>query len=351
MQSLRVENFAAFAKVDIDFSPGLNLFIGENGTGKTLLMKLPYAVMHVLAEQAGCEERPLAKAWMQRRIAEKLVNVIRPESLGRLVRRRQGRQRCEVEIEVNGQDGIEFSFASNSRQSVAVARMPEQRQERPPIFLPARELLTIYPGFLALYENHYTKFDETWRDTCQLLGALAVRGPREQRAAQLLRPLERAMGGQVVHDSAEDRFYLQAAGVGKMEMPLVAEGIRKLGMLARLTATGALVGRGRLFWDEPETNLNPKLIRRTAQAILDVCAQGTQAFVATHSLFLLRELEVLYATNPNPNIVQPRFFAFGQDEGGVAVQQADDLAQVQPLTLLDEDLEQSDRYLSMEESS
>ena len=32
------------------------------------------------------------------------------------------------------------------------------------------------PGFLALYENHYTKFDETWRDTCQLLGALVGRG-------------------------------------------------------------------------------------------------------------------------------------------------------------------------------
>ena len=35
-------------------------------------------------------------------------------------------------------------------------------------------------------------------------------------------------------------------------------------MLARLIATGMLVDRGCLFWDEPETNLNPQLIRGVA---------------------------------------------------------------------------------------
>lgn len=41
-----------------------------------------------------------------------------------------------------------------------------------------------------------------------------------------------------------------------MEMPLVAEGLRKVAMLARLIATGTLLEQGYLFWDEPETNLN-----------------------------------------------------------------------------------------------
>lgn len=348
MKSLTVENFAAFAHTDLRFSRALNVFIGENGTGKTLLMKLPYAVLRVLAEPARTEEKQLTKKWLQRRIAEKLVDVIRPESLGRLVRRRQGRQRCEVAVRIDGQNAVKFNFATHSRQSVTVARMPQGRQTRPPIFLPTRELLTVYPGFLAFYDNHYTGFDETWRDTCQLLGALAVKGPRERKARQLLRPLEEAMGGRVVFDSANDRFYLQSAGTGKMEMPLVAEGIRKLGMLARLASTGALVGKGGcLFWDEPETNLNPRLIRRVAEVILDICAQGAQVFVATHSLFLLREFEVLLS-NSHSN-VKSRFFALEGTSGEVTVQQADSLADVGPLTLLDEDLQQSDRYVDVEE--
>ncbi|WP_281258757.1 hypothetical protein [Avibacterium endocarditidis] len=43
-----------------------------------------------------------------------------------------------------------------------------------------------------------------------------------------------------------------------MEIPLVAEGLRKLAMVARLVATGTLLDKGCLFWDEPEANLNPK---------------------------------------------------------------------------------------------
>ncbi len=344
MKSLTVENFAAFGHAELQFSPALNVFIGENGTGKTLLMKLPYAVMRVLAE-ARPEER-LTKTWLQRRIAEKLVGVIRPESLGRLVKRRRGRQRCTVAIQIDDQDDVAFNFAASSRQSVAVAHTPRRCQTKPPIFLPTRELLTIYPGFLAFYDNHYTEFDETWRDTCQLLGSLPVKGPREHTAAQLLGPLEKAMGGRVVHDPANDRFYLQATGTGKMEMPLVAEGIRKLGMLARLAATGALAGKARLFWDEPETNLNPQLIRRVAQALLDICAQGVQVFIATHSLFLLREFEVLLATSHTN--VRSRFFAFERAPDDVAVQQDNSLIDIEPLVLLDEDLRQSDRYLAMD---
>ena len=351
MKSLTVKNFAAFADVDIRFSPRLNVFIGENGTGKTLLMKLPYAVMSTVAER-GRRKQGLTKTWLQRRIGEKLVDVIRPESLGRLVRRRRGRQRCEVAIQIDRQHGVAFSFATHSRKAVAVEQMPYGCRIQPPVFLPTRELLTIYPGFLALYDNHYTEFDETWRDTCQLLGALAVKGSREKEAALLLGPLEEAMGGRVVLDSANDRFYLQATGTDKMEMPLVAEGVRKLAMLARLTATGALVDKGCLFWDEPETNLNPKLIRSTARAILGLCAQGVQVFVATHSLFLLREFEVLRSTSHSH--VDSRFFAFEpsrEGDPGVTVQQAEDLANIEPLVLLDEDLEQSDGYLAMDEMS
>ena len=351
MQSLAIKNYAAFADVEMSFSKGLNVLIGENGTGKTLLMKLPYAVMRVVAESTR-RKQGLTKTWLQRRIAEKLVDVTRPQSLGRLVRRRQGRRRCEVAIQINPQDGVTFDFATHSRETVVVKRTPDGRQVPPPVFLPTRELLTIYPGFLAFYDHHYIEFDETWRDTCQLLGAPIAKGPRERKARLLLGPLEEAMGGRVVLDLASDRFYLRAAGTGTMEMPLVAEGVRKLAMLARLTATGALIGKGCLFWDEPETNLNPKLIRSTARAILELCAQGIQVFVATHSLFLLREFEVLLSTSYSR--VKSRFFAFEpsrQGDAGVTVQQADDLENIEPLVLLDEDLEQSDRYLAMDEMS
>ena len=71
-----------------------------------------------------------------------------------------------------------------------------------------------------------------------------------------------------------------------MEADLVAEGYRKLTMVARLIANGSLDANSLLFWDEPEANLNPRLIRRLAPLLLDLAEAGVQVFIATHSLFL-----------------------------------------------------------------
>ena len=157
-----------------------------------------------------------------------------------------------------------FSFSSVAQSKVSVTSFPSGWQDKPPVFLPTRELLTLYPGFVSLYEAYYLEFDETWRDTCLLLGAPALRGPREGAVARLMEPLEQQLGGRIVLD-ANGRFYLQRFNGGKMEMPLVAEGWRKLAMLVRLIATGSLLDKGCLFWDEPEANLNPRLIRETQE--------------------------------------------------------------------------------------
>ena len=45
LESLSVDNFTAFGSKELKFAGGLNVFVGENGTGKTHLLKLPYAVI------------------------------------------------------------------------------------------------------------------------------------------------------------------------------------------------------------------------------------------------------------------------------------------------------------------
>ena len=189
------------------------------------------------------------------------MNVFRPEALGRLAKRKQGRERCDVSIEFNRREfNISLSFSTNSKSEVSIDTLPKQWIGAPAAFLPTRELLTIYPNFVSIYEGHYLEYEETWRDTCVLLGRPLQRGPKEKRIQELLAPLEEGMQGSIELDK-NGRFYLKSAA-GRMEMPLVAEGLRKLGMLARLIANGALLGNGCLFWDEPEANLNPRLIKR-----------------------------------------------------------------------------------------
>ncbi|MGE0681693.1 MAG: ATP/GTP-binding protein [Candidatus Binatia bacterium] len=348
LKSLDIKNLTVFATANLRFSPQLNVFVGENGSGKSHLLKVAYTVLAASAEEG---RKPTAssptKAMLQTKLAEKLATVLRPESLGRLARRKQGRERCELQFKFDDSRlNSKFSFATSSKSEVDIDRLPTAWVEKPPVFLPTRELLTIYPGFVSVYENRYLEFEETWRDTCVLLGAPALRGSREKRVKALLAPLEKAMGGEVELDK-NGRFYLNIPGQGRMEMPLVAEGLRKLAMLAQLIATGTLLDKGYLFWDEPETNLNPKLIKEVALAILHLCHGGVQIFVATHSLFLLREFHI-QLQNPEVKGVDAQFFGLQFGDNGVDVQQGKSLDDIGAIAALNEELHQSDRYLETE---
>jgi predicted ATPase len=129
-----------------------------------------------------------------------------------------------------------------------------------------------------------------------------------------------------------------------MEMPLVAEGLRKLAMVARLISTGSLLDKGYLFWDEPEANLNPRLIKVVARLLLSLSAHGIQVIVATHSLFLLRELEILSYQQKGKKADQ-RFFALCEIDEGMQVEQGNSIEDLQTLVLLDEEMIQSDRFM------
>jgi energy-coupling factor transporter ATP-binding protein EcfA2 len=349
IKTINIVNFTAFSNINLDFARNLNVFVGENGTGKTHILKLLYTVL-ACNDGRGKKSNAAAptKALYQTLVAEKLMSVFMPESLGRLTRRKRGRERCEIDLafEHGGNDlNVNFSFATNSKTEVVVERFPETWSDVFPAYFPVRELMAIFPNFVSVYESHYLEFEETWRDICLLLGAPAQKGPREQRVRQLLAPLETLMGGSVELDKSGSRFFLKSMSGGKMEMPLVADGIRKIGMLARLIATGALLERGYLFWDEPEANLNAKLIRSIAQSIVDISSQGIQVFLATHSLFLLRELEILLSANDNA--VDAHFFGLRQSEDGVMANQGASMDDVGDIAALDAELEQSDRFMGL----
>lgn len=334
------QNLTTIPNDEWKFASGLNIIIGENGLGKSHVLKAIYSMLKV---QSGKE---FARNNLEHAYADKLIGVMRPESLGRLVKRKQGRDRCEIRLRLGeAAKSSAIGFATNAKSQVEVIKAPKEGLALPPVYLPTRELATMSPWFVPLYDNYHVEFEESWRDTVSLLGAPTVKGPRTADINRLLKPLETAMGGKVVVDTKSGRFYLQIAGEGRMEMPLVAEGLRKLAMLARLISTGVLLKQGYLFWDEPETNLNPKLIRVVAESIVHLAAEGIQIFIATHSLFLLRELDMMTANGPHKKIPS-RYFALKAEQDDVLLEQGNRIDDLQTLVLLDEELNQSDRFLA-----
>ena len=343
LNEARFQNFTCVPNSTWQFSPRINVIVGENGLGKSHVLKALYTLLKVQENTKDLSKSALEKAY-----ADKLVAVFRPENLGRLTKRKQGRERCEIALNLsNAKNNCTIGFSTNSKSQVDVIKAPTEGLTQAPAYLPTRELVTLCPWFLPLYDNYHLEFEETWRDTISLLGNPTIKGPREKDVARVVKPLEAAIGGKIVVDTQSGRFYLQAPGEGLMEMPLVAEGIRKVAMLARLISTGTLLKQGFLFWDEPEANLNPKLIRIVAASIVSVAATGVQVFIATHSLFLLREIELLLAEESHSKL-PVRWFALAQKDNSVILEQGAKIEEIQTLVMLDEELIQSDRFFSQE---
>lgn len=347
LRSLKLEHFTVFDDAHLEFSRGLNVVIGENGTGKSQLLKLAYALSAVSADAAKSTRQ--GKDELQRSIADKLVNTCRPDSLGRLVSRQRGRGRADVAVEfIEPGAGFAFSFSTNSKSEVKLeGEVPRSFLELPPIFIPTREMLSLFPGFASLYRNRETQFDDTYYDLALALEAPPLRGKRPKGTAELLGVLETAMGGNIALENGRFYLSLEGEGRGRFEMPLVAEGVRKLAMLTYLIVNGSLrENRSTLFWDEPETNLNPKLMRDLSHVLVALARTGVQVVLATHSLFLLRELSIGLGAGEGQHA--GRFLALGKEEGGrVRVVDGASLVEVDPIAALEAELEQSDRFLAL----
>jgi predicted ATPase len=345
IHSLNIKNFTEFSEASFDFSKGLNVVIGDNSTGKSHLLKLAYAIMYVLHE-AKKEQAPgeifsgRSESWWQRRLAEKLaeklLKVFKPNMLGNLCRVGQIAQlAAQISNQVTGCT-INFNFSETSQTEVELLQKPTCFPSTKPLFFPAKEVLSWYPGFTALYRERRLAIEETYYDLCEALSFPLLEHPE----TTLIEPLEKIIGGQVKLES--DRFYIHFSQRGKQEISLIAEGLRKVAMLSYLIANDSLKKGNTLFWDEPEANLNPRMIKKIADSLLQLVENGVQIILATHNLFLMKELS-LQIENSQGNL-SSQFFSLAQDEWGVnRVESGEVLPDLQTIVALDEELAFFDR--------
>ncbi|WP_031385901.1 AAA family ATPase [Desulfonatronum thiodismutans] len=337
LTSLAVSRFSLFAEAKLSFTPGLNVIVGENSTGKSHLLKLAY-VVSALQSESSEETAPEIHFHLDERIAEKLVAVFRPDFLGGLVNRTSGRSRCVVFAAFQGH-ALRFSFAPNSRKKVAIEAHTPPKTAKSPVMLPPKEALSLFPSLVGSYERRELPMDETYYDLCRKFQAGPLKPSQLQPVATLIQELETILRGKVLLEHG--RFHVKTSDKGKLEIGLLAEGLRKIAQLAYLLLNGTLCRGCTLFWDEPDSNLNPRLIRKVAQALLATAQAGIQVVIATHSLFLLRELALLNRSHA----VQTLFTGLEYNNSGVVAHQDEDIEGLPNIAALEEELDQSDRYL------
>ena len=53
-----IKNLTVFSEAELNFGGGLNVFVGENGTGKTHLLKIAYSVLAASWKKAERKTHP-----------------------------------------------------------------------------------------------------------------------------------------------------------------------------------------------------------------------------------------------------------------------------------------------------
>ena len=293
---IRLDHFTAFGRLDLELTPGINVFIGANGTGKTHLLKVAYAACD--AGKTGVS------------VAEKLTRVFLPSgrAIGRLVKRQQGSARGAVDV-WRGPRKLRVSFSNHATTPAAAAvtgsaRWSEDAVES--VFIPVKEMLSNGPGFRSLYAQREIHFEEIYADVLDRAYRPALRGPVEPIRKGILKTLQTVVEGKV--NVRNEEFFLRNRH-GNLEFTLLAEGMRKLGLLWLLVQNGTLLNGSVLFWDEPETNLNPKVFAVLIEILLQLQRMGVQVLIATHEYAILKELELLMRADD-----RVRFYTLYRDQ-------------------------------------
>ena len=340
IKSISIENFTVFKIETLEFSDGLNVVVGENGTGKSHLLKLLYSV--ISSNNTLFSIRFGTKAGMCSAISSfinsNLMTIFKPDSLDRLIARNKDKSHISLNLE---KYSIDFDLHIGGI-NINEAIMPKNIFEKNSIFIPAKEMLSFYEGFRSLYEKRETSFDEIYYNLAGSLEPLALKNIESYPVeSKLLSRLEEILEGKILLERG--RFYLDSKG-HKTEITLIAEGLRKIATIAQLIANGSLNKNSILFWDEPEANLNPRLIKKMAAVLVELSRAGMQVFIATHSLFLVKEIEILRRKDD-----KVKYFGLGFYQGEIRVSQSEDFELLDDLVILDEELEQDDRFLSKQE--
>ena len=396
IHKLNLNEFTLFKKVSLEFGNRINVLIGENGSGKTQILKFLYATLNLLPlyQKEGHQYwiRVVEKRFSNKQ-TKNIANSIAPKSdldsfksvfgidkVTDLInldyknkhtkKTSQGALLLENGVHsdllledipnVKSKNSIFFSaegkdFEYNVElqyQDVIVGNaIPSNVPFPDPIpsgllpealFLPTRELLTIFPHYLALRSRYKLPYDSTYDDAIARLG-LPPMNEDSTEFEMIVQKLEKAIDGRIFLKDEKFFFHPNSAKDGQhLDINMTAEGWRKLGMLLQLLKNGGLRSGMVLLWDEPEANLNPRLICLIARVLIQLSKLDIQVFITTHSLFLLREIDMLSKEKGTYEQGDIRYFNFlgkGKVEHGNAPEDLD------KILLLDESLKQSDRYL------
>jgi AAA15 family ATPase/GTPase len=336
-----LKNFGPIKELDWQNLGKINLIIGNNGCGKSFLLKALYSAVRTLEEYKRGETLETDSEIL----ANKLHWTFQAEKIGDLVNKKANTP-LSFKLFFN-ETLFEYSFGKDTVKDISNLKNTVTPRADNSIYLPAKEVLSLFNiifdsrknkksfGFddtyldlvVALFKQHEGKsflnnINEEQQQIRQILKMLEnhkeIKGFREDLSNELKeqikeldkkkqeliknKPIESSsifyqcqekldnmLGGKIEYDYGVNRWYFKQ-GNQKFSVGVIAEGIKKIAILDTLLSNSYLSENSIVFIDEPESALHPQAISQLLDIIAALANHGIQFFLASHSYFVIKKL-------------------------------------------------------------
>lgn len=289
IQFCHFENFGILPTFDFDDISGINVIIGENGTGKTIFLKALYSAARAMEEyKRGDDIRSMADI-----LSEKLRWTFQVEKLGDLVTRGIS-ESLSFRMTLDEQN-IAYQFSASAERKVGAVTAPETGRKANSVFIPAKEVLSLFSIILESREiDKAFGFDDTYYDLAKALRIAPKRGRNFEAFAKSRKNLKDVINGKVDYDERSGKWYYKDKDNYRFAIGATSEGIKKISILDRLLANGYLNDQSVIFIDEIEAALHPEAICKFLDMIYEISDKmGIQVFISSHSYFVIKKLVLL----------------------------------------------------------
>lgn len=284
---LELTNFGPLNRVEWNDLGPINLVIGNNGSGKTFLLKSLYTAMRTLEEfRRGDDPRTAEEI-----LWDKLYWTFQPDQkrIGDLVAK-GATGGLSFDCTVDGH-AFRYGFGSNTEKEFS----PFENQVPPrgsnSVFLPAKEVLSLQKIILKSREREQDfGFDDTYLDLARALSQSTTQGKNYYEFADSRRRLEDMLGGKIEFDAVSDRWRFRNSANEWFPIGMTAEGVKKIAILDTLLGNRYLTPQSVIFIDEPESALHPSALIQLLDIVATLAGRGIQFFMASHSYFVVKKL-------------------------------------------------------------
>lgn len=272
IESIQLKNFTVFKNLKINFSKGINIIVGENGTGKTQLLKAIYATSEISKSENIDDISKYFKSVNTNNSF--FVKQLKPLFL-------------EVKASNIDNKSDQKCLMGNNECTYEIS-YPLQKFNC--TFIPAKDMLTHSKGFVSMSDKfNEFPFDKTLIDIIKKASQWQLKEP-PNIALNILPILEKMMDGKVVVENEE--FYVKKNNGDMVNFAVEAEGLKKIGLLWQLLMNENITENSILLWDEPEANINPKFIPNLVEILIELQGNGVQIFLTTHDYIFAKYFEV-----------------------------------------------------------